>query len=128
MKSFLTSIRKELMSDFDIPRLTIPQLCYHARFEKVKKSRSTSRFARVIHNFVDHENPTSCNCLLHTLFYIVSTWNDKVVILEQEDTFISGFVCLINAILHRTERLKFSLSTTSPIRLRNSTTKTAICQ
>ena len=36
------------MSDFDIPRLTIPQLCYYARFDKFKKSRSTPRFARVI--------------------------------------------------------------------------------
>ena len=31
------------------------------------------------------------------LFYVVSAWNDKVVILEQDNTFISGFVCLINA-------------------------------
>ena len=101
MKSFLSSSCKELISDFDIPWLIISQLCYYARFDKFKKSRSTLRFTCIIHNFVDHENPTSCNCLLHTLFYIVSTWNDKVVILEQEDTFISGFVCLINAILQQ---------------------------
>ena len=53
MKSFLSLSRKELMSDFDIPRLTIPQLCYYARFDKFLKSRSALRFARVIHNFVD---------------------------------------------------------------------------
>ena len=31
------------------------------------------------------------------LFYVVSAWNDKVVILEQDNTFIFGFVCLVKA-------------------------------